>query len=156
MLMLNFFATKSGTKGWQIAKIALLRKLIPKNQMVTLKMLNWIWVCFTFWPTLLARRISFTFVVTFWVSSSWVRAAISYRLGALGMPPSPTTPPRFALDFCWEISFRCRARGSRIGGDRSWRDSWVNRKGLGNMSCMEGWKSGILPISCLGGSGTER
>ena len=40
LLMLNFFATKSGTKGWQIAKIALLRKLIPKNQMVTLKMLN--------------------------------------------------------------------------------------------------------------------
>ena len=35
----------------------------------------------TFWPTLCWRRISFTLLVMTAVSSSLVRAAISYRLG---------------------------------------------------------------------------
>ena len=86
----------------------------------------------TFCPTLLAKRISLTLVVTAWVSISWVKAAISYKLWDGGPPRAADGPPRTGPIF-WDKSFLWSKSGSNMGGGLSKRDSCPKRRELGSI-----------------------
>lgn len=75
-------------------------------------------ISLTFCPTLLAKSISLTLVVTAWVSISWVKAAISYKLCEGGPTRAAAGPPKTGPIF-WDKSFLWSSRGSNIGGGRS-------------------------------------
>ncbi len=126
---------------------------------------------------LFARRTSLIFVVTAWVSISWVRAAISYRLWAgaprrAPAPPAaaaaaPAAAPRAPGAIFWDSSFLWSARGSsKLGSLLSPAapvtppgngDSGPKRRELGKMgvSANDLGKSGSLGM-LLGGWITKR
>merc|ERR1719490_197340 len=99
----------------------------------------------TFCPTLWAIRISLTLVVMAKVSNSFVRAAISYKLGpVVGGKPGGLM----------ESIFLWAARGSRSGADWERLGSVPNLRVLGIIGVSKGGltrDSGILERGRAGG-----